>query len=255
MIGMGRFKSLLENLIFPPKCACCGRMLEIKLTTEAYSALCTDCRRELEAEKKRECRRCSMAMVYCRCMPSALSRAQCVSLIKVIGYDPEMGNAGINRYLYTVKHNACRLDIRFSAEQLRARLIDEMRTLSLTPEDCVITYLPRSHKNKAKYGYDQGELLANELSRITGIPLVVCFSRVLSSDEQKSLSKFERRMNMNSSYLPLEVGDRVRDKTVILVDDIVTTGASMASCVRILDALGAYATVGLCLARTVKKKK
>lgn len=250
-----RIKTLLGNLIFPPKCSGCGKILEMKLDVEAYLALCTDCRREYEAEKDRECRKCSLPMSRCRCMPNALDRAQCLSLLKLVAYDPDSGNETVNRFLYTVKHKACDLDILFSAQQLRARLIEEMRELSLSPSDCIITYMPRSRKNKIKYGYDHGKALAEEVARITGIELVRCFERKVDTDEQKSLGEFERRMNMGSSYLPLDVEERVRDKTVVIVDDIVTTGSSMASCVRFLNAQDAYAVIGLCLARTVKRKK
>lgn len=247
--------TLLGNLIFPPKCASCGGLIEFRIARRSPSALCIACRRQLEKEKARECPRCKRAMSKCRCMPPPLDRAQCLSLLKLVAYEPHTGNEAVNKYLFTVKRYACKLDIIFSAEQLRARLIEEMRENYLLPDDCLITYMPRSEKNISVYGYDQGKALATELSKITGIELVECFARKPANSDQKRLGEFERRMNMNSSYLPLDVKDKVSNKTVVIVDDIVTSGSTMASCVRMLSALDAYASVGLCLAKTVTGKK
>ena len=122
------------------------------------------------------------------------------------------------------------------------------------PSDCVITYLPRSHKNKANSGFDQGYELAKALSRQTGIELVRCFDRKMGSVEQKNLNTYERRLNMKSAYKTRDVEDKIKDKTVILVDDIVTTGSSMASCTRLLFSMGAFSVIGICIGLTEKKK-
>ena len=115
--------------------------------------------------------------------------------------------------------------------------------------------MPRSHKNKSKDGFDQGFELAKSLSRITGIELVRCFDRRIGVEEQKNLNQYERRLNMKSAYKPRSVEDKIKDKTVILVDDIVTTGASMASGSRLLFSMGAFAVIGVCIGTTEKEKK
>jgi ComF family protein len=141
------------------------------------------------------------------------------------------------------------------AEQMRKPLIAEMRATGLMPKDCLITFLPRSHKNKAKDGFDQSFRLAKALSLATGIKFVNCFDRKIKTDEQKNLNLYERQLNMNSAYKPRNVENEVEGKTVILVDDIVTTGSSMAACARIAYSMGAYAVMGICLGYTEKINK
>ena len=138
---------------------------------------------------------------------------------------------------------------------MRKPLIAEMRATGLMPKDCLITFLPRSHKNKANDGFDQGFELAKALSKCTGIELVRCFDRRVGVEEQKNLNMYERRLNMKSAYKPRNVGDKIMDKTVILVDDIVTTGASMASGARLLFSMGAFSVIGVCIGTTEKVKK
>ena len=60
---------------------------------------------------------------------------------------------------------------------------------------------------------------------------------------------------MNSAYVQRSAGEAVKGKTVILVDDIVTTGASMSSCTKLLHLMGADAVIGMCIGYTEKKKK
>ena len=60
---------------------------------------------------------------------------------------------------------------------------------------------------------------------------------------------------MSSAYSLLDIEDAVKDKTVILVDDIVTTGSSMAACARLLYSAGAYSVLGVSIGITEKKQK
>ncbi len=249
------FVQLVENLIFPPKCANCGELLGIELTKKQIDALCKDCRAQLEAEKAIECQRCGLQMQFCRCMPRKMEKAQCAALLKLVLYRPSDDKMKIKPFIYSIKHSRNRASFRFVAEQMRGLLIPEMRAYSLAPADCVITYMPRSHKNKAQDGFDQGLEMAKELSLITGIALVRCFKRKIFSKQQRDLNRFERQLNMSSAYSSLDIEDAVKDKTVILVDDIVTTGSSMAACARLLYSVGAYSVLGVSIGITEKKQK
>ena len=248
------FIDLATNLIFPPKCANCRELISMDVTKKQIDPFCPTCRMNYESEKQRECTFCGLAMSFCRCMPKNMSRAQCSSLLKLVSYRPQGNDMSIRNFMYSVKHSNNKVTFDFIAEQMRDLLIAEMRGASLMPSDCIITYLPRSHKNKANSGFDQGYELAKALSRQTGIELVRCFNRKLLATEQKNLNQYERKLNMKSAYTVRDVEDKIRDKTIILVDDIVTTGSSMASGSRLLFSMGAFSVIGICIGLTEKKK-
>ena len=248
------FLDLATNLIFPPKCANCGELISMDIRKKHVDPLCPTCRMHYENEKQIECNVCGLAMNFCRCMPKSMSRAQCTALLKLVSYRPQGDDMKIRDFIYSVKDDNNKVAFDFFAEQFRELLILEMRGASLLPSDCVITYLPRSHKNKANSGFDQGYELARTLSRKTGIELVRCFDRKMGSVEQKNLNTYERRLNMKSAYKTHDVEDKIKDKTVILVDDIVTTGSSMASGTRLLFSMGAFSVIGVCIGLTEKKK-
>ena len=247
-------KYLLKNLLFPPKCSNCDELLDVELDKRATDTLCPSCRIHYENEKKRECAFCGLEMRFCRCMPQNLQKAQCSALLKLISYRPHDDSFPIRSFVYSVKRNDNEIYFDFVAEQLRELLITEMRASSLLPDDCVITFLPRAFKNKVEHGFDQGYSLARSLSYITGIKLVDCFDRNIFVKEQKNLNQYERRLNMRSAYTPKSVEDKIKDKTVIIVDDIVTTGSSMATGARMVYSLGAYDVIGVCIGLTEKEK-
>lgn len=250
-----KINNVISNLLFPPKCANCNELLDIRLEDKNRDALCSACRLHYENEKRRECNVCGLAMEHCRCMPKNMDKAQCTALLKLISYRTNDESLKIRNFVYSIKHSDYRTSFDFVAEQMRKPLIAEMRATGLMPKDCLITFLPRSHKNKAKDGFDQSYRLAKALSLATGIKFVNCFDRKIKTDEQKNLNLYERQLNMNSAYKPRNVENEVEGKTVILVDDIVTTGSSMAACARIAYSMGAYAVMGICLGYTEKINK
>lgn len=245
---------LASNLIFPPQCANCNEFLSTDINKKQIDPLCPTCRMHFESEKQRECDFCGLSMNFCRCMPKNMSRAQCSALLKLISYRPQGNDMPIRNFIYSVKHSNNKVTFDFLAEQMRELLICEMRGASLLPSNCVITFLPRSYRNKASDGFDQGYELAKSLSRATGIELVTCFNRKIIATEQKKLNQYERRLNMKSAYIVRDIEDKIKDKTVILVDDIVTTGSSMASGARLLFSKEAFAVIGICIGTTEKTK-
>ena len=246
--------NVISNLLFPPKCMNCGELLDTDISKPAPAPLCDKCRLLWEKEKTGTCQKCGLDVKLCTCMPKILERSGCGALLKLVLYKSK-GEMPINKFIYSLKHKYNKSSFDFVAEQLRFLLIPEMKNRSLMPSDCVIAYIPRSPKNKNKDGFDQGRELARALSRQTGIPLVKAFGRKLFVNEQKKLNSFERRLNMNSAFYLLRNKDVLRDKTVILVDDIVTTGAGMSACTRLLYSASAYEVIGACVGYTKKDKK
>ncbi len=77
-----------------------------------------------------------------------------------------------------------------------------------------------------KRGYNQSEILANEISKRTGIPVMNdCLKRVKKTKEQKKLNDRERQKNLVGAFHMSEKG--VKLEKVILVDDVYTTGATL----------------------------
>lgn len=113
----------------------------------------------------------------------------------------------------------------------------------------VVTYVPMPKEREKQRGYNQSHLLAKEFSFLSGIPLVNALVRTKNSEQQTKLSKSKRKENLLGSFA---VTDKalVKGKDVLLIDDVVTTGATADECAKVLYKAGAREVSILALAKT-----
>lgn len=110
--------------------------------------------------------------------------------------------------------------------------------------------VPVSGKRKRSRGFNQAELLARGLADKMGIPSIRLLKRVKNTKPQSGLSKRERKHNLTGafSWNKREAGKwEVLPKTVALIDDIYTTGATLAACTEVLRENGIAVVYGLCV--------
>jgi ComF family protein len=100
-------------------------------------------------------------------------------------------------------------------------------------------------------GFNQAHLVNKKWSRLEGIPLDgLTLSRSRWTEPQTSLARAERRKNVKGAF-SLRHPDRVRGRRILLVDDVLTTGATINECARVLMKAGAECVDVLTLARAV----
>ena len=137
-------------------------------------------------------------------------------------------------------------DLRAAAPTLGRNLARWLESTRVPGE--ALVSVPLHMRRLRARGYNQSALLASELGKRTGLPVLEdILVRTRDSPPQVSLSSQEERMrNVEGSFEC--VGD-ARGRGFILVDDVVTTGSTMYACATVLKAGGARAVWGLALAR------
>jgi ComF family protein len=108
---------------------------------------------------------------------------------------------------------------------------------------------PRRLKER---GYNQSGLLAKELGKRIGLPVIEdCLMRVKHAQPQvRAVDVEERRRNVADAFLCRD--ERVSGKKIILIDDVCTSGATLESCAAALKNRGAMSVWGLTLAREIR---
>ncbi len=91
--------------------------------------------------------------------------------------------------------------------------------------DCLIP-VPMHKKSIRKRGFNQAVLIAKRLSKIVGVPVCYnCLAKIKQTKSQVGLSLKERKTNLRGAFKVLKIGERV--KTVVIVDDVFTTGSTI----------------------------
>lgn len=231
-------------LVFPDECRVCGEPLReasripvcracLKIPTPlAADYFCVSCRTPfLNSFPLDEEGRCALCRTNARGFDAAYSFGAydgvLKKLIHLLKYDRIRTLAGplADRLV-----SACPLDQRFDA----------------------IVPMPLHWFRHWRRGYNQAALLAKELGRRGGLPLVRGVRRSRATPPQAGLSGARRRANVAGAFQPLR-GRPLQGMRVLLVDDVFTTGATASACAGALKQAGASYVAVLTLARADRR--
>lgn len=122
---------------------------------------------------------------------------------------------------------------------------------NLTNDNTVISFVPLHKQRIIWRGFNQAELLAEQASRHLGLPFLPLLERTRNTSPQAEIKKQEeRRKNIQKSFIiSPSLKEAIKDKTIILIDDVCTTGATLEECARVLKPLKPKEILGFVLAR------
>lgn len=239
------------NLLFPPRCGICGK------PSDAVG-LCEDCRSRYLRELFEKCPECGNFPSECVCGADFLTHTRTV--IGGWGYCalcwyksrtnyPEEDRI-TERMIWELKNRG--LFAEFFACELSRCLENLFRRDGLTPDEWILTYIPRSAEKYAECGVDQSREIGRRLAKKLGIR----FERLFDRDEgreQKHLNAAERLENAEDS-LVLREKKVIQGGKYLLLDDIITSGATMEAAAKLLYFHGAGSVYPIAVARTMPKK-
>ncbi len=238
-------QEFLERFVFVRKCAGCGEILPYEQTKDAFCSRCDLSWRRAKAEN---CKECLRVVTECTCAPRGLRGVR--SLRKLIFYHAKRQKEPQNKLIYRLKHVPNRRASEFVARELLKLVNEELSSCGFAErrDEVVIVNVPRGRRAKRRYGHDQSELVCRALANLCQISYCECLVRCRGGKEQKKLTGARRFGNVKGAFA-LREGTDLSGKCVLLFDDIVTTGASMLGCVKLLTSAGAKEIVGLCIAQ------
>lgn len=154
-------------------------------------------------------------------------------------YHGALGNA-----LGLVKKEGTREYVRFFAKQMKESRQAFIKRMS--PE-CIVPVPLHPAKQRSR-GFNQAELLAEALGEETGLPVRLLLLKQKKTKDQKSLGKAQRIKNVKDAFAvdDGEMGSAV-PKTVLLLDDVFTTGSTLTACADVLKKRGVERVVFLCV--------
>jgi ComF family protein len=208
----------LLDLLYPPRCVFCSRLLR-----DASDPICPDCRAHLPCTG-----------------PSAEVRglspiAKCVAPLYYEGKVRE----SLHRFKFAQRTGYAGI-----YAGIIGKCIDENEIFCDS-----ITWVPVSARRLRKRGYDQSRLLAEKLAQRTGLPCEALLKKVRHTRPQSLTGDYaKRKANAKNAYR-CTAPELAKGKRILLVDDIVTSGATLSECARMLRAAGAAEVFAAAVAR------
>jgi len=239
----------VEALLLPLSCLACRE----PLASRRDEPLCDPCRHRLRALAPPRCARCAQtldrweleaddrpddvppACGFCRSWPEALAWAD-----SACWFDDGPARA----LVHALKYDGWRAAAAPMGSLMARRLAPRLRGV-----DCLVP-IPLGRRRRRERGHNQAEEIARDIGRRLGIPVApTLLARTRETRTQTALHPGERRANVAGAFGTAGVRAGAR---VALVDDVLTTGATLAAAAQALSAAGAGAVGAVTFARAPK---
>ena len=212
-----KITEILLELFYPSRCAFCGKLVK------GGEGMCADCEKTLPYTGKNNEKQHFADMELC-----------------------------ISPLYYEGKVREALLRYKFSGAAVYSRVFGKMsaKCIDETPISCdIITWVPLSRKRLRRRGYDQARLLAETAAEERGLPCEVMLRKIRHTPAQSGIGdRKKRRENVAGAYEAINPAI-IKGKRILLVDDIVTTGATLSEAASVLKKAGAAEVAAVTVAR------
>ncbi len=239
---IAKYVSGLVSLFYPQHCVICGQYLE-----QSDFDLCKRCWDGLPTIGSSYCEKCGAYLgPYTK---PAKTCSRCKSELKYL-----KKVVALFRYKDTAKELIHRL--KFDRERHVAYCLANMLASHLSTDDFIskidfMIPVPLHWKREMHRTFNQSEIICSTLAKKLGLKYRTnILVRTKATREQSKLKHRERLNNLKDAFaLSLVKKHKIRNKTILLVDDVMTTGATMSECAKVLKKGGAKRIYGVVVCR------
>ena len=234
----------LLSVLLAPSCAACAHSLHRPLG----GPVCVACWASIHPLTPPLCESCGDPLATWRTEAVPSDRcARCRRLRRPVTQSRAVG--AYEGVLRAIIH-AWKYDGRRSLARPLAALLRVRGSEVLNGADCVVP-VPLHHSRRRQRGFNQ----ADDLARHIGLPVVNALKRTRATSVQADLPAARRHGNVKGAFAPRRIAVRLRDRVVVLIDDVSTTGATLDACAAVLLTMGAREVRALTAARALRLQR
>ena len=239
---MKHFLAKILNFILPPRCINCGKVLNEE------DGICSECFQKISFISRPYCEKCGIPFAE-----KTSGKNICGSCLKD---KKSVFRLFRSVFIYDEFSKKMVLSLKFMDKTENAKILGKMMFFAgkdiFKNEDeiDVIIPIPLHYKRLLKRKYNQAGLLAKALSKYCAKP--VDYSSVIRAKNNRPQVEFSGKVRHNNVKGVFEVRktQKIKDKRILLVDDVYTTGSTMKECAKVLLKAGAKSVDFITIART-----
>ncbi len=225
----------LTNALFPPTCLACERVI---LNPTRETALCTSCRRTIEISDALCCGVCHARLAE---QKKICHKDQPYTLLAASFYQ----NPALQKLIWQLKYRK----LTVATQELADIMFIAFRNANLTSDNAICVPIPLHPARQRERGFNQAVLLAQLLSAKIDTPMVEALRRVKKTESQTKMKSDEERKTNMAGCFEITQPELIIGKIVFLIDDVATSGATLAEAAGMLKAAGAKKVIGFVVAR------
>lgn len=236
---MSRWKDTLaslDRLLFPPCCLACHGATE-----SAADVLCPDCRDKLVPIRGKYCRKCGALLDGYRCYACSQTDFSFTFARSALVYQ-----SPVQELVHSLKYSELRSPASFFAKAM----LDTPSRVRFAEKYDFVMAVPLHRVRQRERGCNQSELIARRIARELGLPCEKPVFRRYYTESQTNLSWERRKDNLKDAF-GVRRNAELADKSIILVDDVFTSGTTVNEIARVLKANGARKVAVLTASRAV----
>ena len=227
----------LSYALVTKRCEICGEVIELG------SSLCDDCK-SLKTISSPKCKSCGCSKDDCTCKKNKNEYKQITA--------PYYYKDSVVKAVHNFKEN----DMPFLSNRFCADMLNSVADDYNDIEFDFVTYVPLRKFKQIKRGFNQSQLLADNISKSLNIPCLPLLKKLRYTGVQHHKSARERKAAVYGAY---DVADKykieINGKTILLIDDVKTTGSTLNECAKMLNIYGVKAVYACAFAITKREKR
>ncbi|MEK7579580.1 MAG: ComF family protein [Patescibacteria group bacterium] len=240
-------KDYALELLFPLKCAACRKETESK---KKNKLICTDCLKLLSPSLDFYCPLCEAKTAdgaLCFSCRLIISNTETKFYLDRLFHPYSYKDPAIQRVIKAFKYQFIQ-GLEEPLGRLMSRYLGKING-KLDLNDYLVIPVPLHRRKYNQRGYNQSELIASKISQFLNLEMAAdSLVKSKATKDQAKLKESERLKNLKNAYACSKPW-LVSGKKVLLIDDVYTTGSTMAECAKVLKEAGASEITGLAIAR------
>lgn len=234
-MDLGKLKAVFLDIFFPTRCVSCGKL------SPQNQALCDVCFSAIEIRSGFYCPKCGNRLPEAK---SICHKTEKFILAAATSYQID----AVRELIHAFKYNGLKIAAR-TLEELIKKYLQKVDLREVTNQSWLVLPVPLHPKKERERGFNQAASIAEILSREFKVPVSRALVRIKNSPPQVQMKNYEERTkNLEGSFM-LAVSENVKNKNIILVDDVFTSGATMREAVRVLKNGGARKIIAFVIAK------